>query len=128
MVALDLTNDHKPDLPEEKKRILAAGGTVTPAGPDGRPSRMYANGHVGLAMSRSLGDGLCKDYGCIPDPEIQHFSLKLPPKAGPQGEDGRMCGRKRAREGGDEGKPGPTKDATAGDDERRGRGGDAEHY
>ena len=87
MVALDLTNDHKPDLPEEKKRILAAGGTVTPAGPDGRPSRMYANGHVGLAMSRSLGDGLCKDYGCIPDPEIQHFSLKLPPKAGPQGEE-----------------------------------------
>ena len=87
VVALDLTNDHKPDLPEEKKRILAAGGTVTPAGPDGRPSRMYANGHVGLAMSRSLGDGLCKDYGCIPDPEIQHFSLKLPPKAGPQGEE-----------------------------------------
>ena len=48
---------------------------------------MYANGHVGLAMSRSLGDGLCKDYGCIPDPEIQHFRLKLPPKGGPQGEE-----------------------------------------
>ncbi len=87
VVALDLSNDHKPDLPEEKARILAAGGTVTPAGPDGRPSRMYANGHVGLAMSRSIGDGLCKDFGCIPDPEIQYFRLRLPPKAGPQGEE-----------------------------------------
>lgn len=87
VVAADLSNDHKPDLPEEKARILAAGGTVTPAGPDGRPSRMYADGHVGLAMSRSLGDGLCKDYGCIPDPEVQQFTLRLPPKSGPQGEE-----------------------------------------
>ena len=87
VVAADLSNDHKPELPEEKARILAAGGTVTPSGPDGRPSRMYADGHVGLAMSRSLGDGLCKDYGCIPDPEVQQFTLRLPPKSGPQGEE-----------------------------------------
>ena len=87
VVAADLSNDHKPDLPEEKARILAAGGTVTPAGPDGRPSRMYADGHVGLAMSRSLGDGLCKDYGCIPDPEVQQFTLRLPPTSGPQGDE-----------------------------------------
>ena len=56
VVAMDLSNDHKPDLAEEKARILAAGGTVSPPGPNGRPARVWANGRVGLAMSRSLGD------------------------------------------------------------------------
>ena len=50
----------QPDLPEEQRRIEAAGGVVTPSGPGGRPSRVWANGGVGLAMSRSIGDGQCK--------------------------------------------------------------------
>jgi len=78
VVAVDLSNDHKPDLPEERKRIEAAGGKVTPSGPGGRPSRVWANGRVGLAMSRSIGDGECKKVGVIPDPEVQHFKLSPP--------------------------------------------------
>ena len=86
VVATDLSQDHKPDLPEEQKRIEAAGGMVTPSGPGGRPSRVWANGRVGLAMSRSIGDGECKKVGVIPDPEIQKFNLK--PTAPDSGEDG----------------------------------------
>ena len=70
IVATDLSFDHKPDLPEERLRIEAAGGTVSPGGPGGRPARVWANGRVGLAMSRSIGDGECKNFGVIPDPEI----------------------------------------------------------
>jgi len=81
LVATDLSNDHKPDLPGEQARIEAAGGTVSPGGPGGRPSRVWANGRVGLAMSRSIGDGECKKVGVIPDPEVQKFVLS-PPKDG----------------------------------------------
>ncbi len=76
IVAVDLSNDHKPDLPVERKRIEAAGGVVSAAGPRGLPpSRVWVNGRVGLAMSRSLGDGEAKGYGVIPDPEIKEFTL-----------------------------------------------------
>ena len=70
-----MSDDHKPDLPKERARIEAAGGVVTPSGPGGRPSRVWADGRVGLAMSRSIGDFECKRYGVIPDPEIKKFEL-----------------------------------------------------
>lgn len=74
--AYDLSRDHKPDLPEEKKRIERAGGYVSAAGPKGLPpSRVWVQGRVGLAMSRSLGDGEAKDHGVIPDPEVSHTRL-----------------------------------------------------
>jgi len=79
IVATDLSFDHKPDLPEERLRIEAAGGTVSPGGPGGRPARVWANGRVGLAMSRSIGDGECKNFGVIPDPEIHQFTLAPAP-------------------------------------------------
>ena len=79
VVAVDLSQDHKPELPHERKRIEAAGGVVSAAGPRGLPpSRVWVNGRVGLAMSRSIGDGEAKDYGVVPDPEVRTFDLKLP--------------------------------------------------
>jgi serine/threonine protein phosphatase PrpC len=53
--ALELSNDHKPDLPKEHLRITRAGGTVT----DGR---VMGN----LNLSRSLGDLDYKENTSIP--------------------------------------------------------------
>ena len=76
ITALDLSTDHKPDLPMERKRIESKGGVVSAAGPKGLPpSRVWVNGRVGLAMSRSLGDGEAKGHGVIPDPEIKTFDI-----------------------------------------------------
>ena len=44
-VAVDLSKDHKPELPEDRQRIMKAGGQVV----DGR-----VNGS--LALSRAFGD------------------------------------------------------------------------
>jgi len=85
IAAEDLSIDHKPDLPEERKRILSRGGTVSEGGA-GRPSRVWAHGRIGLAMSRSLGDGECKGVGVIPDPEILHSVSTPPSKEGGDGD------------------------------------------
>ena len=60
--AVELTVDHKPDNPEERARIEAAGGTVTDARPDGTPARVEHRDR-GLAMSRSIGDKIAKEVG-----------------------------------------------------------------
>ena len=85
ITAEDLSIDHKPDLPEERKRILAKGGTVSEGGA-GRPSRVWAHGRIGLAMSRSLGDGECKGVGVIPDPEVLHSVSSPVAKEGGDGD------------------------------------------
>lgn len=78
MVAHDLSRDHKPDLPEEQKRIERRGGVVSKAGPRGLPpSRVWVNGRVGLAMSRSIGDGEAKGHGVIPDPEVSKRTISI---------------------------------------------------
>lgn len=75
---IDLSHDHKPDKPEEKARITKAGGVVTAPGPNGLPpSRVWVNGRVGLAMSRSIGDGEAKGHGVIPDPEVTEMEVQL---------------------------------------------------
>ena len=85
LVAEDLSDDHKPDLPQEKQRIIANGGSVTD-GSAGRPARVWAHGRIGLAMSRSIGDGECKHVGVIPDPEIKHVKIAAAPADGAEAE------------------------------------------
>jgi serine/threonine protein phosphatase PrpC len=71
----EITFDHKPDTPAEKKRILQCGGRVFAVeyddGIDG-PMRVWL-GHMdvpGLAMSRSLGDAVAHTAGVISTPEF----------------------------------------------------------
>lgn len=73
--AINLTIDHKPDLPEEKARIESKGGRVFAVeyddGVDG-PARVWL-GHMdvpGLAMSRSLGDAVAHTAGVSSEPEF----------------------------------------------------------
>lgn len=75
-----VSTDHKPDLPEEKARILAAGGRVFAVeyddGIDG-PQRVWL-GHMdipGLAMSRSLGDSVAHTAGVSSEPQVLHRRL-----------------------------------------------------
>mmetsp|Transcript_106676 Transcript_106676/g.195766 ORF Transcript_106676/g.195766 Transcript_106676/m.195766 type:complete len:386 (-) Transcript_106676:70-1227(-) len=69
--AVQLTRDHKPDLPDERKRIEAAGGRVVFDGYANH--RVYAKNarYPGLNMSRCLGDLLGHaDAGCSAEPEV----------------------------------------------------------
>lgn len=75
LVVDEVSNDHKPDNPPEKKRIEEAGGRVFAVtyedGIDG-PARVWlAKIDIpGLAMSRSLGDTVAHSVGVSSTPEI----------------------------------------------------------
>jgi len=85
-----LTTDHKPDRPDERQRILQAGGKVgcrqlvVGNGPNGPvrlpmgPMRIWyqVRGEtMGLAMSRSLGDSIVHTQGVSADPEITEHMI-----------------------------------------------------
>ena len=76
-----ISNDHKPNLPQEYERILQSGGIVDKLtdqfGCKVGPYRVYRNGltYPGLAMSRSLGDFQAKDCGVITEPEIIEYNV-----------------------------------------------------
>ena len=75
--AVDITMDHKPDLPEEKERILNAGGSVIKPPMDFN-HRVYVKGqkYPGLAMSRALGDLVgYKHAGISCTPDIACYQL-----------------------------------------------------
>ncbi|CAM9376984.1 unnamed protein product [Chrysoparadoxa australica] len=85
MVAEPLSLDHKPETPEERDRILSAGGRVFAVeyddGVDG-PPRVWL-GHMdvpGLAMSRSLGDKIAHTAGVISKPDV--YVKELAPEDG----------------------------------------------
>ena len=73
---IQLTEDHKPELPEEKQRIEASGGRVDKIFGMG-PYRVWFKGedYPGLAMSRSIGDRLAHKVGVSDIPEIKEFDL-----------------------------------------------------
>lgn len=88
-VAIPITNDHKPEKPEERKRILSCGGHLgcrqvmvnqpgrgpvsVPVGPC-RVWYQYRGDTLGLAMSRSLGDSIVHRCGVSAEPEpLEHM-------------------------------------------------------
>lgn len=80
LVAVEVTSDHKPDRPDEERRILERGGRVFAVeyedGIDG-PQRVWL-GHMdipGLAMSRSLCDSVAHTAGVISTAEITIIEL-----------------------------------------------------
>ena len=87
---IPLSRDHKPELPEEKKRILEYGGRVDKIYGIG-PFRVWFKDaeYPGLAMSRSIGDGYAHKVGVIDIPEIFEFNIEdVKPKAIILGSDG----------------------------------------
>lgn len=80
--AIRLSQDHKPELPEEKKRIEASNGSVyqdvNEDGEDVGPFRVWMKRGpmLGLAMSRSLGDSLAHSVGVSAVPEIYTHGLE----------------------------------------------------
>mmetsp|Transcript_72799 Transcript_72799/g.160952 ORF Transcript_72799/g.160952 Transcript_72799/m.160952 type:complete len:374 (+) Transcript_72799:230-1351(+) len=72
----DLTEDHKPSLEAERRRVQAAGGTVRRLEGD-IPLRVFLAGKMypGLAMTRSIGDTVGATAGVTSTPEVR--SLKV---------------------------------------------------
>eukprot|EP01083_Nonionella_stella_P215772 776277_1 len=80
--AVALSIDQKPEMPEERKRIMKAGGRVQPCtGPMGNhigPHRVWLGRQdiPGLAMSRSFGDEVARTVGVISKPIVKKHKLK----------------------------------------------------
>ena len=74
---LAISRDHKPELPDEKIRILNSGGRVDKIYGMG-PFRVWFKNadYPGLAMSRSIGDGYAHRVGVSDVPEITEYDLK----------------------------------------------------
>jgi serine/threonine protein phosphatase PrpC len=76
-----LSIDYKLEIPEERNRIIMAGGAVEQAknslGIRMGPLRIFTPGkdYPGLAMSRSIGDLEGKKYGIIAEPGIIEFNV-----------------------------------------------------
>ena len=81
-IAYQLSNDHKPSVPEEKERILSAGGVIKQMTDDNGnsigPLRIYMKDDniPGLAMSRSFGDYYASLAGAICEPEVEEYILE----------------------------------------------------
>jgi serine/threonine protein phosphatase PrpC len=83
MKAIDMTNDHKPELPGEHQRIISSGGAVIKPPMDFN-HRVYVKGqkYPGLAMSRSLGDLVgYRHAGISCTPDVSCYELRMGPGA-----------------------------------------------
>ncbi|CAI9290897.1 unnamed protein product [Lactuca saligna] len=75
LVAVQLTVDFKPNLPQESERIYKAGGSVCESEDEPGVSRIRASNDEtsegpGLALSRAFGDYFVKDFGLISEPDV----------------------------------------------------------
>ena len=79
-----LTKDHKPIDQEEYTRIINSGGTVSKLinidkdNEEVGPYRVWGKNQIkgpGLAMSRSLGDGMAKKLGVLGEPDIYEYVI-----------------------------------------------------
>ena len=76
-----LSEDCKPNLPQEKYRIIKSGGTVEKSeneeGEKIGPYRVWKKNkdYPGLAMSRSIGDFQAKKVGVIPNPLFKEYII-----------------------------------------------------
>lgn len=82
IVAIPLTEDHRPERKSERERILSAGGRVGRAATDAKgfpigPLRVFRKDTwvPGLAVTRAIGDHIAADAGVIPTPEVRHVPL-----------------------------------------------------
>lgn len=75
--AVNLTDDHKPTVEQERKRIEACGGEVRRLEGD-IPFRVFIKNRMypGLAMSRAIGDTVGAAVGVIPDPDVSCFEIQ----------------------------------------------------
>eukprot|EP01053_Blabericola_migrator_P005879 Blabericola_migrator_1__5878@NODE_2977_length_2145_cov_321_949471_g1863_i0_p2_GENE_NODE_2977_length_2145_cov_321_949471_g1863_i0NODE_2977_length_2145_cov_321_949471_g1863_i0_p2_ORF_typecomplete_len279_score56_73PP2C/PF00481_21/3e62PP2C_2/PF13672_6/3_7e21SpoIIE/PF07228_12/2_3e12_NODE_2977_length_2145_cov_321_949471_g1863_i011491985 len=75
--AVDLTQDHKPTMEEERARIEAKGGEVKRLEGD-IPYRVFLKDKMypGLAMSRALGDLVAGQAGVSAEPDITLWELQ----------------------------------------------------
>jgi len=89
LLSVELTTDHKVDLPSEQQRIEASGGWVKPAEADEDgtflPARLYRykgvpggpapKGGPGLCVARAFGDLTACSIGLISCPELCNHTL-----------------------------------------------------
>lgn len=74
LAAVQLTVDFKPNLPQERERIMECNGRVQCLADEPGVHRVWRPDREGpgLAMSRAFGDYCVKDYGVISAPEVTH--------------------------------------------------------
>ncbi|MEW5313329.1 MAG: hypothetical protein WDW38_004906 [Sanguina aurantia] len=86
--AVALSDDHKPERPDEKLRITSLGGRVQQksgrAGHPTGPTRVWLaeRDFPGLAMSRAFGDAPVKAIGITSEPQKSVVTLSPPPLTG----------------------------------------------
>ena len=80
--AVNLSRDHKPNDPNEMKRVLSSGGRIKPFFDEELkkylgPERVWLkNSDIpGLAMTRSIGDKVAHSVGVISEPEIIKYDF-----------------------------------------------------
>lgn len=72
-IAIPLSEDQNPDVPEEQERIERCGGFVSPPPEEGLSARVWLDSNysqIGLAMARSLGDHSVSPVGVIATPVV----------------------------------------------------------